>query len=309
MLIKALLQANRQNPMFPSLPTSDGNLASYRVFVRQNGAVVEGIYTLDGVQPSSYSSVTCIYYNYNNVEISRSVTQTQPAFCQVSDAVTPGVNKLEMQVTGIYSAPTSGSIKLDGTYVPRGSMSNYGHLFGRGNSETCTTMRLNAFNMPNGQIQIDSNSGALTWTVVPKRFDSNSIVRLQKVLVETMSSNIGTIAITPYIRQNNDQTVQINPISGQANSPITGFANDYNVDIVYFIVMMYPIYLGYSIDPNQVAVNVDYCFVIGNPNTSPMLNGIQPYFMPNDMFNNYVQQPRMSTYAFHRFSFTLCLFT
>jgi hypothetical protein len=298
MLIKARLQASDRNKMFPSLPTSRGNIAYYGIIVRQNGVVVEGRYTFDGVPDSDYSSIICVYYDRNDAEITRLQSSTKPGYCDVTEAYMPGVKRLEMQVIGIYSPPTGGFINLAGTYAPSGGMSNYGSIFGGGNSEICTTMNVNSYNMPAGQINVDQNAGTLTWTIAPKRVDPNSIVRLQKILVQTTSYAIGSITVTPYAGQINNQPVQLNSISGQANLPITGFPNDYNADIVFFLVTMFPIYPGNMIDPNQVSitVNVDYCSIITNPNTSPMINGIQPYFMQNNNNNNYnplYQQPRM----------------
>jgi hypothetical protein len=298
MLIKARLQKDRTNSMFPSGPTSSGNMASYVVVVRQNGVVVEGKYTLGGVPSSAYDSVTCIYYNDNDMEIARKQTFEQPGSCWVKDDGISRVRKLEMQVNGIYSPPTGGFIALDGTYTPTGRPSNFGSMFGGGNSEICTTMRVNAMNMPDGQIKMDPSTGALTWSIVPKRLDANAIVRLQKVLVETSNSNVGTITVTLYARQNNAQPVPLGSFSGQANSAITGFPTDYNMDIFFFLVTMYPIYSGSVLDANQVSVSVDYCSIIGNANTSPALNGIQPYYLQNNMGYNTNQQPRMYTYFF-----------
>jgi hypothetical protein len=292
MLIKALLQRRSQNLMYPNLPTSSGNTASYVVVVRQNGIVVEGQYTLSGVPPSDYSSVICIYYT-DNVEISRSETYAKPGSCTVSDARTPGVTKLEIRVIGIYSAPTGGSIALDGTYSPTRTLSNYGSIFGGQNSEICTKMSVNPSNMPSGQIQIDSSTGALTWSIALKRFDRNSILRLQNVVVSALSTSIGTITITPYARQNGVQNIQLNSISGQANSPITGFPNDYSVDIFSVLVTMFPSYAGISIDPSQIIVTVDYCFTVGISNALPTLSGIQPYNTQNAMDNSYNQPTRM----------------
>jgi hypothetical protein len=295
MLIKAKLQRDKQNSMYPNLPTSNGNIASYVIIVRQDGVVVEGRYTLGGVSPSAYTTVTCIYFDNNNIEITRSVTEAKPGFCMVSDVGIPGVAKLEMQVHGIYSAPTGGHVTVDGTYLPTRAISNYGNMFGGTNSEICTSMNVNPSNIPSDQIKVDSYTGALTWNIVPKRVDSNSFVRVQKVVVETSNGNIGTITITPYARQNNDQIVELNSISGQANSPIRGFPNDYYANIFFFAVKMFPFYSGSEIDPNQVLINVYYCSVLGNPNTSPILNGIQPYYTQNSVDNSYNQLPRIFT--------------
>jgi hypothetical protein len=273
--------------MFPQPPTNTGNTASYVVIVRQNGAVVEGQYTLGGISPSTYSSVTCIYYDTNNAEITRSVSGAKPGSCTVSDAGIPGVNKLEMRVIGIDSPPTGGYITVDGSYKPTRSMSNYGNNFGGSNSEICTTMNVNPSNMPSEQIRTDSNTGAVTWNVVPKRFNPNSLVRLQQVVVQGSNTNMGTITITPYARQNSPQIAALDSISGQANSPITGFPSDYSVDIYFFLVTMSPADSSSAIDPNQVMVTVNYCTVTVNPNTPPTFNGNQPYYMPNSVANSY----------------------
>ena len=303
MLIRAKLRANSQNAMFPFAPTSRDKFASYEVIVRHNGVVVEGRYTLDDVPPSDYSRIICIYYNADNVQISRSLCETKPGYCDVSDAGMPGVKKLQMQVEGIYQAPTGGSITLAGTYAPTGGAIDYGKIFGRGNSEMCTKMRVNANDIPDGQVKSDPYTGALTWTIAPQRFDSNYIVRLQNVLVNAVNAYVGMITIVPFARQQNGQPVQLNSISGQPNIPITGFPNDYSADIVFFVVTMFPAYSNSVVNPNQarITVSVDYCSAIGNSNTSPMLNGVQPYFIPNDnnnIYNPVYQQPRMSTHLF-----------
>jgi hypothetical protein len=152
--------------------------------------------------------------------------------------------------------------------------------------------------MPSGQIQIDSSTGALTWSIALKRFDRNSILRLQNVVVSALSTSIGTITITPYARQNGVQNIQLNSISGQANSPITGFPNDYSVDIFSVLVTMFPSYAGISIDPSQIIVTVDYCFTVGTSNALPTLSGIQPYNTQNAMDNSYNQPTRMFTLFF-----------
>jgi hypothetical protein len=289
--------------MFPSAPTSRDKFASYGVIVRHNGVVVEGRYTLDDVSPSEYSRITCIYYNDYNVEISRSSSTAKPGYCDVTDAGMPGVKKLEMQVEGIFRAPTGGSITLAGTYAPTGRGINYGNIFGRGNSEMCTTMRVNANNMPYGQVKSDPYTGALTWTIAPQRLGPNYIVRLQNVLVNAVNAYVGMITIVPFVRQQNGQPVQLNSISGQPNIPITGFPNDYSADIVFFVVTMFPAYSNSVVNPNQasVTISVDYCYAIGSYNTSPNLNGIQPYFIQNDnnnIYNPVYQQSRMSIYIF-----------
>jgi len=297
MLAQALSKQNGQNLMHPNLPTSSGNTASYVVAVRQNGVVVDGQYTLSGVSPSDYSSVICIYYA-DNVEISRSENYAKPGYCTVSNVVTPSVTKLEIRVIGIYSAPTGGSIVLAGTYSPSRTLSNYGGIFGGPNSETCTTMNVNPSNIPSGQIQLDPSTGALKWSIILQRSNQNSFVRLQKVVVYTGSTSIGTIMITPYAQQNGVQNIQLNSISGQANTPIIGFPNDYSADIFSILVTMLPSYSGISIDSNQITITVYYCYVIGISNTSPMLNGIQPHNTQTVIDNSNYQPTRMFTLFF-----------
>ncbi|CAM4932781.1 unnamed protein product [Rotaria socialis] len=153
-----------------------------------------------------------------------------------------------MLVYGISSSPTGGYISLDGTYVPTRGVSNYGNAFGYRDSGICTSMCVSKFNMPNEQIKVDSATGISTWSIVPKRLDSSSTVRLEKVLVESSNADIGITTIVPVVQQNNGQLVELNSISGQANSPITDFPTDDNIDIFFVSVTMFPSYP----DANQV---------------------------------------------------------
>ncbi|CAM4820364.1 unnamed protein product [Rotaria magnacalcarata] len=293
MIIKAKLRRDHPNAIFPYLPTRNGNLASYLAFVRQHGSVIEGRYTLGGVPVSDYDYVTCVYYNHHNIEISRLQISTKPGFCDVTSTGIPDVRKLEMLVYGISSSPTGGYISLDGTYVPTRGVSNYGNIFGYRDSEICTSMRVSTFNMPNEQIKVDSATGTSTWSIVPKRLDSSSTVRLEKVLVESSNADIGITTIVPVLQQNNGQLVELNSISGQANSPIADFPTDDNIDIFFVSVTMFPSYPGRIVDPSQVSVTVDYCSLLGNSNESPNANNMYPYFLPNNMDsnnNNYNQQ-------------------
>jgi hypothetical protein len=298
MLIKAALRRDRLNAMYPGLPTSIGNnIASYVIIVRQDGVVIDGQYTLRDVRESDYRYVTCIYYNIDDVEIARSATAAKPGFCTVSGADMPGVKKLEMRVIGTFSAPTGGSIAVDGSYAPTGSILDYDRIFGDTDAELCPKMRINSFNMPSEQIRIDPNNGALIWNIAPKRYQLNSFVRLDKVVVETMDGNIRRIMVSPYGRRTDGQLIQLTSIEGVANLPITDFPHDYNVDIVFFVVTMFPFDFGNAVDPNRVTVVVDYCSIIKNPNALPMLNGIQPYYIQN-IDNGFNQMPRMFTSIF-----------
>ncbi|CAF4382401.1 unnamed protein product [Rotaria socialis] len=293
MIIKAKLRRDHPNAIFPYLPTRNGNLASYIAFVRQHGSVIEGRYTLGGVSVSDYDYVTCVYYNHHNIEISRLRISTKPGFCDVTSTGIPDVRKLEMLVYGISSSPTGGYISLDGTYVPTRGVSNYGNIFGYRDSEICTSMRVTTFNMPSEQIKVDSATGTSTWSIVPKRLDSSSTVRLEKVLVESSNSNIGITTVVPAVQQNNGQLVELNSISGQANSPITDFPTDDNIDVFFVSVTMFPSYPGGIVDSSQVSVTVDYCSLLGNSNESPNANNMYPYFLPSNMDsnnNNYNQQ-------------------
>ncbi|CAF4269919.1 unnamed protein product, partial [Rotaria magnacalcarata] len=84
--------------------------------------------------------------------------------------------------------------------------------------------------------------GTSTWSIVPKRLDSSSTVRLEKVLVESSNADIGITTIVPVVQQNNGQLVELNSISGQANSPIADFPTDDNNDIFFVSVTMFPSY-------------------------------------------------------------------
>ncbi|CAF3277609.1 unnamed protein product [Rotaria socialis] len=153
-----------------------------------------------------------------------------------------------MLVYGISSSPTGGYVSLDGIYVPTRGVSNYGNAFGYRDSGICTSMCVSKFNMPNEQIKVDSATGISTWSIVPKRLDSSSTVRLEKVLVGSSNADIGITTIVPVVQQNNGQLVELNSISGQANSPITDFPTDDNIDIFFVSVTMFPSYP----DANQV---------------------------------------------------------
>ncbi len=154
--------------------------------------------------------------------------------------------------------------KFSPSYLPDGT------TLGNGNGLGCTTTIYNPSNMPNNQIQVDPSTGAVTWNIVPDRLGSSYAVQLTKVFVRTYTGNIGSVTIIPYTGQINGQFVQLNPTIGQANSDILC---NYNQDIVYFVIIMYPSYYGSPIDPAQINVNVDYCLVQNIPSYYPQ-NGI-----------------------------------
>ena len=287
MSIKAKLDQGDPNTMLTSSPMSKGNIASYILFVRQNGAIVEGKYILDDVPSSDYSSITCVYYNGNNEEISRRQSNTQPGYCWVQDHGNSSLNVLEMQVHGVSSPPVGGSIDLDGSYTPAESeIPDLGGIFGKENSEFCTTMPVNSTNLPKANVKFNETSGVLTWNIVPRRFDPTALVRVQKVYVSTMDDGVGVVTVVPYVRGNDGKPVALDSYSGTANKPIEGFPADYTTNIFYLLVIIAPIDPKTDIDPDQLMIGVDYCASSDVPVAPSMLDAIQPYFSQDDANNN-----------------------
>jgi hypothetical protein len=164
-----------------------------------------------------------------------------------------------------------------------------GNLLGSGNGQSCTTTTYNPSNMPNNQIQLDPLTGVLTWSIAPDRLDSNYAVQLRRINVRTLSNSVGTVTIIPYAGQIDGQTVQLNSVSGQANTDILF---NYDANIILFFITMSPSYFSGPIDPNQISVDVDYCVAVQN---------IQPYYTQNGIGTPLNQQPGMFTLAFLRF--------
>jgi len=164
-----------------------------------------------------------------------------------------------------------------------------GNLLGSGNGQSCTTTTYNPSNMPNNQIQVDPLTGVLTWSIAPDRLDSNYAVQLRRINVRTLSNSVGTVTIIPYAGQIDGQTVQLNSVSGQANTDILF---NYDANIILFFITMSPSYFSGPIDPNQISVDVDYCVAVQN---------IQPYYTQNGIGTPLNQQPGMLTLAFLRF--------
>ncbi|CAF2997973.1 unnamed protein product [Rotaria sp. Silwood2] len=169
------------------------------------------------------------------------------------------------------------------TDAPRENANNYRNVFGGRDSDTCTTMSVSASDMPNGQIKVDSYTGALTWNIELKRLDPTSSIRLKKILVETSNNDIGMITVIPLTLQNNGQLVQLNSISSQVNSPITDFRMYYNMNIYTCLVTMFPISSGSVINQNQVSITIDYCSLIGNQSRVPKFTLINPDLSRNNM--------------------------
>lgn len=301
MIIRAQLRSYHPNAIFPHVPTSIGKTASYLAFVRQHDAVVEGRYTLQGVPSSAYNHITCVYYNADNSEITRSRISAKPGFCDVGHAHVPSVHQLEIQVKGVSRAPTDGYLSLDGTYTPVKEVPNYGKIFGNKDAELCQSLCFDALNTPNDQIKTDSNTGEITWNVVPKRLDSSSSIRLERIIVETSITNIGTITVTPIALQNDGQFVQLNSISGQVNSPITDFQNDNTMDIYLVSVTMHPTNSDSTIDPNQISILVDYCSLLGSERRSPNRNSLNSFFVSNLGLNINKHNPRPCMFSLRIF--------
>lgn len=162
-----------------------------------------------------------------------------------------------------------------------------------GNVESCQQMSVTSANIPSGLAQIDPTTGALTWSIVPHRPDSNYVIRLRSIFVQTTSSNVGTVRVIPYILQNGGQAVPSNSFSGQVNAVINAIPGDYSADIVFFLVIMSPVSSGIPIDPNRITVVVDYCYIGQAQNTGSGLNNIPSYYLQNGFGNIYNQQPSM----------------
>ena len=284
MIIKALLGGRKPSGMFPRPPSSTGNTASYAVIVRQNGIVIEGKYTLYGVDPSTYSIVRCIEYNDLNQIIGTTQNYAKPGFCIIQDDGISRITKLEMQIDGIYGSPTTGFIKVDGTYSPpRGYVPNLGQMVGNQNDEMCNRMRINANNMPAGQLTFDSTSGASIWSIALPRLDSNMVLRIQRVLVEDSNDNVGRVTVEPYGRSSSNRPARLETMIGVGNTPILGFRSDYSDDILFFLVSIFSNYPGLQLDANQISIIVDYCSVT-KTSTRPPLNMINPGFVfPNNI--------------------------
>lgn len=285
MLLKAKMQADKPNSMFPKPPTSMGNTAAYNVVVRQNGALVEGTYTLDGIDPSAYDSITCIYYNEYGQEIRRVQNYQKPGSCYVQDDGRSRLQRLEIRANGVSSAPLGGFITLDGKYRP-GQINpiDLPSMIGGSNSEVCTSMRVSASNMPDGQLRIDPQSGGLIWYVVPKQFDPNSVVRVRNVLVQSSNPNVGGVIVTPGARFTDGTATQLGALTGQINAGISGFPDDYTMDITCLEIRVLPAFNGVSIDPNDIVITVYYCSTIGTSSAPLLSNTIQPY-MPQAPVN------------------------
>lgn len=275
MMIDAQLGRNRTSSMFPNLPTSYGNTASYSVVVRQNGVVVEGKYTLNGVSPTAYSSVTCILYDDNNRIISSTLTQVKPGICSVQDDGVTRVTRLVMNVEGIFYPPTGGYISVYGTYLPpEDGFSDIGDMIGSDDGEICTNMLVNAINMPEDQMRVDPLTGTLQWNVVPRSFESESMARIKQVFVQSTTPLLAMITVTPYVANMNGEPVRWRSISGLTNTPIVGFPSDYQYDVLFLIVTVQRRYTSDVIDPNRISIKIDYCLAVKDGNSLSNMNNI-----------------------------------
>lgn len=177
---------------------------------------------------------------------------------------------------------------------PRPSSANGNSPTG-GNGESCQQMSVDPSNIPSSLTQTDPSTGALTWSIVPQRPNSNYAVRLRSILVQAPNNNIGTVIVIPYTQQTaGTQAVPLNSFSGQANAAIPAAPADYSANILFFLLTMSPLYPGSGIDPNQITVMIDYCYISQLPNTLPGLNNIPSYYLPNGIDNAANQPIRMS---------------
>lgn len=265
LILNALLNKANSNSKYSPSYTSNGNTASYQVIVRQYGTLIPGSYMLVNVDPSAYNSIICIYYN-DNVEIIRTSSTSKPGSCIVSENYAPGVTRLVMQVIGIYSAPTGGSITLRST-----------------GSNLCTTMSVDSSNAANSQIITDQSTGKLIWSIVTTRLVPNVIIYIQQITVQSSMNNIGLVEIVPYARSSDTTLYPLNSLSGQINTPITGFPTNVDIGGITFIIS--PSVSSYPINANQMIININFCYSSQN-----MLLGTQPYYMQNPLDNIYNTQ-------------------
>ena len=290
MLIKAIIHSQNPNSVFPYPPAINNNIASYMVIVRQDGAVIEGKYTLSGISPAMYTSILCIYYNNNGQEIRRALATGPAGECLVKDDGVSGLTKLEMQVIGNRIAPSNGLIAIDGTYMPTPEGTpNYSTMLGGRNSEICTSIDVKAANMPPTQIEVDA-SGALLWTILPQKLFPNAIRRLQFVVLNTQSPNIGTISVIEYVQYRNGRLVRKRSLNGLGNMPIRVDRVDDDTDTSVILVSVRPKYPGAMLDPNEMCIIVNYCSSdMDRMNIMPSFTDSQPYLLPTGINN--INQP------------------
>lgn len=173
------------------------------------------------------------------------------------------------------------------TSAPGGS----GNLLGTGgvNGESCKQMSVSQSDLLAGLARVDATTGAVTWTILPQRPDSTSVIRLRSILVQTSKTDIGVVTVIPYIQQNNNQAVPLKASTGQANALINAVPSDYNANVIFVVVIMSPSNTGDSIDSSQITVMVDYCYIARGLNTAPDVNKI-PIDHLHNIFNNLLNQ-------------------
>ena len=158
-----------------------------------------------------------------------------------------------------------------------GSLLGPGGIYG----ENCKQMSVSQSDLPTDLVRVDSNTGALTWTILPQRPDSGYVIRLRSILVQTSTTDIGVVTVIPYIQQNSNQAAPLNASTGQANALINAVSSDYNTNTIFVLVTMSPSNTGDSIDSSQITVMVDYCYIARGVNTAPDVSKIPSEHLQN----------------------------
>lgn len=295
MLIKAKLNEQNRNRLFPDPPSSMGNTALYTAIVRHDGTVIGGRYVLDGVSPDQYSSITCNYFDENDFQFDTKTFTNKPGYCIVIDRPDFRIKKLQMLVNGIYGAPTGGKLVLSDVNLPPGVSPDLLRTLGVSDASSC--FQMNVDSTPNSNVNKRQNpsTGELIWNIIPNRYGANSFLQLRSVYVTSTNSDILGVVVTPYIRQNDNQLFPSNPISGQINTKITGFPSDSSTNIDSVDVKMSPLSPYAMINIYGLAVTVEFC--TNSPNLNSM-NNIQPYYVPNygdPSLNSVLNGPQSNT--------------